>query len=618
MEPQHKQKFDLHLPGLLKVLAEHLYSTKNVAIRELIQNAHDSCIRRTVEQSSSEQIEARIHLTIDSASQTLVISDNGSGLTESDIRNYLATIGRSYTRELSERLSVLSPQEASELIGQFGLGFLSAFLIASEISIITLSQQENAQALMWHSMGDEYYEVTDAEKADIGTTINIKLKPGAAYLLDEQALARVIRHYADLIPTPIYVGDNPAPVNLSTPPWKAEDHERAARDYISRIFQLDNPLGVCLLHNHTLNLGHDSVELPLNGFLFIPPSSIASVREYGDIIVYIRRMFITDNERELLPPWARFVQGVIDCPFLQPTASRESIHQDDNFELVQRALEEQLIDWLRSVAKNNPVQWKQIVRGHSDVLMGWAVRDNEFFDQIADVVTFRTSRGLLSLPEYLSLTSATIYFTSRELGSLQEQMLGEGYDVPVIDASWFAVEPFLEKYTAWRSDLKLIQMDGGSKSLLHPVAPEPFQMLLTYYQERQINARIATFKPVEVPALILYPRDAELLTEARNALDSGEISGPMVGLISDYLNRLEQEANPENDAKGILYLNASSSLIQQLAVPDIPKIVLPPILNTLYQVARLFAARTLTPVDAAQAFGQIGHSLQTLIKHDGS
>jgi molecular chaperone HtpG len=362
------------------------------------------------------------------------------------------------------------------------------------------------------------------------------------------------------------------------------------------------------------DLGHDSIELPLKGFLFIPPSSVASVREYGEVMVYIRRMFITDDERDLLPPWARFVQGVIDCPFLQPTASRESIHQDENFELAQQALEQQLVGWLREIAQNEPRRWKRIVRGHSDVIIGWAARDNEFFDQVADIVAFRTSRGLLSLPEYLELTSSSLYYTSRELGSLQEQMLGEGYNVPVIDASWFAVKPFLEKYAAWHSGLKLVQMDGESKSLLHPVATEPFEKLLAYYRERQINVRIASFKPAEVPALIFYPQDAEFLSEARNALDSGEISGPMAGLISDYLYQREREANEEDDLKGILYLNASSPLVQKLASPDIPEDVSPPILNTLYQVARLFAARTLTPVDAAQAFGQIGQSLQTLIQ----
>src|SRR6266571_7833225 len=122
-----RQRFNLHLPGLLKVLAEHLYSSKKVGVRELIQNCHDSCVRRRIE-GDEPDYEPRIDLSIDPDKRTLTISDNGYGLTADEITNYLATIGRGYTRELRERLSLCSAAEATELIGQFGLGFLSAFL----------------------------------------------------------------------------------------------------------------------------------------------------------------------------------------------------------------------------------------------------------------------------------------------------------------------------------------------------------------------------------------------------------------------------------------------------------------------------------------------------------
>src|SRR5262249_13839433 len=121
-----RQRFNLHLPGLLKVLAEHLYSSKKVGVRELIQNAHDSCVRRRIE-GGEDDYKPRIDLTIDEKKRVLTISDNGFGLTADEITNYLATIGRGYTRELRERLTLCSPDEATELIGQFGLGFLSAF-----------------------------------------------------------------------------------------------------------------------------------------------------------------------------------------------------------------------------------------------------------------------------------------------------------------------------------------------------------------------------------------------------------------------------------------------------------------------------------------------------------
>src|SRR5215813_12084667 len=104
-------------------------------------------------------------------------------------------------------------------------------------------------------------------------------------------------------------------------------------------------------------------------------------------------MFITDNERDLLPPWARFVRGVLDSPLLQPTASREGIHQDDNFESVRQVLEEQLGQGLRELARRDPDTWKRLVRGHADLVVSWAVKNDEFFQRVQDLVPFRTSRG---------------------------------------------------------------------------------------------------------------------------------------------------------------------------------------------------------------------------------
>jgi molecular chaperone HtpG len=612
MTELENHKFELHLPGLLKVLAEHLYSTRQVAIRELIQNAHDSCIRRMVEGIEGSAYKPKILISIDHTNKVLVISDNGSGLSSDEIKMYLATIGRSYTRELNERIEFLSPTQESELIGQFGLGFLSSFLIASEVKLNTKSIKKDSDALSWQSVGNEYYQLSLDQNKQVGTEIRLKLKPDSMFLLQEQTLTDTIRKYADFLSIPIYLGDNPLPINLMKPPWDAEDVISATKEYITRVFNHNNPLWIIPLKNHTINLGHDTMEVPLKGFLYVPSSSIASVREYGDLSIYIKHMFICDNERELLPPWARFVRGVIDSPYLQPIASREGLHQNENFDIVQEALETQLTEELRSLAESSPDIWKGIVRGHSDIIIGWAVTNDDFFGKVADIVTFRTSRGFLNLSDYSKLTNSTLYYVSQEMGSLQEQLLGEGYDVPVIDASWFAVKPFLEKYVSWHPEIKLIQMDGQSKQLLRPIPLGLYSPLLTYYQNRGINARVAMYKPIEVPGLILHPEDSEWLTEARDALGTGEISGPLAELVDDYLSKRISKMT-DDDINGILYLNDSCNLVRQLADNPPAENVRNTILDVIYQVARLFAGRTMKPADAVTSFREIVTSLQNLI-----
>jgi molecular chaperone HtpG len=608
-----KHKFDLHLPGLLKVLAEHLYSSKKVGVRELIQNAHDSCVRRRIE-GGEAGYRPRIDVRTDPGRRTLTISDNGNGLTEEEIGTYLATIGRGYTRELREKLTLYSPEEAAELIGQFGLGFLSAFLLAQEVTLTT-RPLKGGEPLRWHSTGDEHYELAPGWRDEVGTTVELRVKPAASFVLKEPALIDTIRTYADFVPTPIHVGDDAQPVNLMTPPWEDDDPPAAAREYVARVFpgrDGEEPLWILPLTDAKVDVGHDTVTVPLKGFLFVPPGSVLSLHEFGDLRVYIRRMFICERERDLLPSWARFVRGVVECPALQPTASREGLHQDENYESVRQALERQLGDGLRALAEDDPATWRQIVRGHSHVIIGWAVTENDFFERVEDIVTFRTSRGPLSLADYLKLTRGTLYFVTRELGSLQEQVLAEGRDVPVIDASqFFAVHPFLQKYAARHPEVSLVQLDGEAEQLLRPVAAEPFAALLTHYRAQGVRARVASFKPADVPAVVLYPQGAELAQEAGASAEAGDLPGPIAGLVHEYI---DQKFAGGEDLKGTLYLNASCPLVRRLAEDPPAEGARAAVLTLLHQVARLFAGRMLSAADAVAAFRQAVHAVEELLR----
>ncbi|MGL4551074.1 MAG: ATP-binding protein, partial [Gemmataceae bacterium] len=604
-----RQRFTLHLPGLLKVLAEHLYASKKVGIRELIQNAHDSCTRRQIERPDRDY-RPRIDVALDAARKTVTIRDNGMGLTEEEVRTYLSTIGRGYTRELRERLAFTSPDEAAALIGQFGLGFLSAFLIASEVTLTTRSAA-GGPALRWHSAGDEHYDLSEADRDDVGTTVELKVKPAASFLLDDRTLGDAVEKYADFLPVPIHVGGDRDPINLMAPPWTDEDPRRAIRRYIARAFEGTRPLCVIPLRDGKVKVGHGQLTVPLSGFLFVPPGSVASVREYGDLSVYIRRMFICDRERDLLPPWARFVRGVIECPLLQPTASREGIHQDENFDLVRQALAEQLGEGLQELARDEPAVWRNVVKGHSDVIVGWAVTDAAFFDEVEEIVTFRTTRGPLSLPEYLGQSGGKLYYVTRELGSLQERMLAEGRDVPAIDASRFSVTPFLEKYARRHPGTELVQLDGEAQQLLRPAADGPFAGLLEHYRAQGVRARAAAFRPAEAPALMLYPQGAELAREAEASLQAGDLPGPLAGLVQDYI---DGRFSDRDELAGTLFLNTSNPVIRRLVEsPPEPEAV-GCVLDLLLPMARLFAGRMLSAADAVGAFGQVTRSLEGLTR----
>ena len=245
------------------------------------------------------------------------------------------------------------------------------------------------------------------------------------------------------------------------------------------------------------------------------------------------------------------------------------------------------------------------------MIVGWAVSDSEFFERVEDIVTFRTSRGPLSLSEYLKLTNGTLYYVTRELGSLQEQVLAEGRDVPAIDASWFAVTPFLQKYALRHQDVDLVQLDGEAEQLLRPIKEDPFEALLTYYRDQGIRVRAAAFRPVDVPAIVLYPQGAELAQEASASAEAGDLPPPLAGLVNEYI---DQKFGSGEELKGTLYLNASCPLVRRLAENPPAVATRDAVLTLLHQIARLFAGRMLSAADAVVAFRETTRSLGELLK----
>ena len=563
---------------------------------ELIQNAHDSCVRRAVERGEPGYL-PRIDVSIDSSIRMLRVADNGTGLTENEIHTYLTVIGRGYTRELRERLAIDDPEISRELIGQFGIGFLSAFLLASEVTVET--RPIDGPALRWFSSGDEQFELAAGNRSEPGTTVELRLKPSALFLLHEQNLIDVVRQYADFVPTPIHVQGSADAINLKTPPWDEPDVEGACRRYVRSRFGESEPLWVLPLTDGIVDLGHDTLTVPLRGCLFVPPGSTASIKEYGTVAVYIRGMAICDDDKNLLPSWARFVRGVIDCPMLQPTASREAVHQDDAFQAVRSVLDRQLGTGLRAVAASEPDVWRRIVHGHSDLIMGWASKDSSFFRLVAHSVPLRTSRGRLSLPEYLKASGNVVYYTIRELGSLQDKVLAEARDVPAIDASWFAVPSFLQSYAILHPEVTLVRLDDDLDTLLRPAPVGELAELARLGEELGFSVVVSSFKPIDLPAVMTYPADAETLHDATAALADGLFPEGFSGLVRGYV----EQRRAVVDDRGTLHLNATCPLIRRLASPQVPLPRKQAALAVIAYFARLFCGRML---DASQAVADLG------------
>lgn len=608
---------EIHLPGLLKLLGESLYSTPRVALRELVQNAHDSCIRRREEDTAAASGYApAIRIWADRAARQLMIEDNGSGLTRDEITVFLATVGRGYTSELRTRLGVGGRDEALELIGFFGLGLLSAFMIAQRVQITTCSYQTPGEAWRWISEGGQSYALRSATRESVGTTVQLDLRDDALFLLDADALTDTLRAYAELLPVPITIGTDSAAINTHPAPWMEEVEGEAAHTRSVRYAawvreRLDaNALAVLPLEDARTP---DGSVIPLRGVLYAPERSIISIREYGDVAVYVRRMLITERERDLLPDWARFVTGVIECPLLNPTASRETLRHDEIYDAVRASLATQLLAFFERLAADMPLDWATIVQAHNDLIKGWAVRSIDLFTRVADLVTFKTSRGDLTIPDYLRENPGRIFYYDEEDGLAQALTLFEARRLAVIDARWFADVAFLKRYGELYGT-QIEQLAPGAGFIFTPFTDTDgsWRPVLDACAAEGLPARLVTFQPESLPAIILYPPGAERLRRARQVAARPTVASPIRRLVREYIAQ-----QPQSDtSQGTLHLNALNPLLRRVREygPQRPEFA--PLMSILIANARVYAGQGLSAQETIACFERINTALAQLTGRD--
>ncbi|HEY1640313.1 MAG TPA: ATP-binding protein [Streptosporangiaceae bacterium] len=244
-----ERTFQIQLEGLIQLLAQNLYADPDVFLREMIQNAHDSIVCRAEQagERGEQAPPARIQVVADAGRREIRIRDNGSGLTDAEIDGYLSTIGRSGTGELRQQVAQADRGRAVELIGQFGIGLLSAFIVADRVTVLTRSA--GPEALRWESDGGRNYTVAPAQRSETGTTVILHVTPEHSHYLDRSRLESIIRTYADFIGMPVYVNDDASPANAVTAPWhrgydSGQDRAAAYHDFWEHRFSGERSLHV--------------------------------------------------------------------------------------------------------------------------------------------------------------------------------------------------------------------------------------------------------------------------------------------------------------------------------------------------------------------------------------
>jgi molecular chaperone HtpG len=395
---------------LLNLMIHSLYSNKEIFLRELISNAADAADKLRFEALSNNALygsdgELRIRIDVDKKSRTLTVSDNGVGMSRDEVVQNIGTIARSGTREFFQSLTGEQAKDA-RLIGQFGVGFYSAFIVADRVTLVTRrAGLPESEAVRWEcdmTKGAGEYTIERADKAARGTDVILHLREGEDELLEDWRLKSIVRKYSDHIGVPVVMGDEA--VNQASALWTRPKSEISEEQYIEFYKHVGHDFEAPLAWTHNRVEGRQEY----TQLLYIPshaPFDLWDRQHRHGLKLYVRRVFIMDDAEHMLPAYLRFVRGVVDSADLPLNVSREILQQSRDVDAIRAGCTKRVLGLLEDLAAKDKDKYATFWREFGRVMKEGPGEDATNKEQIARLLRFSTTREdgeTVSLADYVS------------------------------------------------------------------------------------------------------------------------------------------------------------------------------------------------------------------------
>jgi molecular chaperone HtpG len=356
----HAIPFKAETRQLLDILIHSLYTEREIFLRELISNASDALTRFEFKQLTDREVlnpelEPGIWITFNEGEKTLTITDTGDGMTAEEMIENLGTIAHSGARAFitASEKNGETAKNLTDLIGQFGVGFYSVFMVAESVQVVSRSMRPNEQAAAWFCTGADTYQIEPAEKPERGTQVFVKLKEEASEFAKEYRLREIIHRHSDFIPYPIYLGEKKEQANRRTAIWRQPPRQLEKKDYDEFYQQLT------LDAEPPLAYAHMNIDAPvqLYAILFCPTAperNLFSLRREDGLKLFARKVLIQEYCKDLLPEYLQFIQGVVDSEDLPLNVSREAIQSTKTMAQLKKLVTGKIIDMLKKLAEDDP------------------------------------------------------------------------------------------------------------------------------------------------------------------------------------------------------------------------------------------------------------------------
>jgi molecular chaperone HtpG len=593
--------FQVDLRGLVDLLSHHLYSSPRVYLRELLQNAVDALTARHALEPAAPADAFGIRLHADGS--VVRVEDDGVGLTEADVHAFLATIGRSSKR--AEKIA----EQRGDFIGQFGIGLLSCFLVADEIHVLSRSARTpDAPAVEWRGRGDGSYTVRTlpaSARPRPGTTVTLTPRADAGEWTRPTQVHALARHFGSLLRHPVTFDDGTsgpaAPVNPEPAPWARAYPTPGARSRALAAYGED-VLGFTPLDTIELDLP----AVGLKGIACVLPETVPAGRRHGHR-VHVKGMLLSERAEEILPEWAFFVRCVVDAESLRPTASRESLYEDDTLAAVRDALAERLRAWIARAAASDPDLLARFLQVHHLAVKSLAVHDDEILRMLLPWLPFETTDGHATLDEF-ARTHRTVLVTSSVEEFRQVAAIASAAGLGVVNGGYTYDRELVHRLPEIRPEASVADLDPATLTAhLDPVDRETELAAAAYLAQARdalavfdCDVALRAFQPASAPALLVDSREAR--HERTRSHLAREQEG---GLWGDILGALRQEA-----PRAQLILNQLNPLVRTAVTIDEPELARTSA-EALYGQAAMLSRRPLRPAESSL----INRSFLDLLAH---
>ena len=516
-------KIKISSENMMPIIKKWLYSDKDIFLREIVANGvdaitkHKKLVDMGEAQTSDEQY--KITVTVDEKAKTLTVEDNGIGMTTEEVEKYITQIAFSGAEDFLQKYENAS---GDGIIGHFGLGFYSAYMVSSLVEIYTKSYKDEP-AVKWESDGNSTYKISETDKTERGTKIVMHIAEEETEFLKEATIRELLRKYCSFMPFPIYLNlkndETDKPINNATPLYLKDPKECTDEEY--KNFYRDTFMD----YNEPLFWIHLNMEYPfrLKGILYFPQIKKQQVQlEKGQVKLYCNQVFIADNIKEVIPEFLMLLNGVIDCPDIPLNVSRSFLQNDRQVQKISKHITKKVADKLSSLFNNDRERYENCWKDIATFIKFGCLKDEEFYEKVEKIIIFKDINGKFKpLSEYLGeeLTDEemkngaqpkAVYYISDATQQAQYIAMFKDAGLDALQCDTY-IDPHFISFIEYKNAKKCrfvridADVDGALKNgelLESETNTKLVDIFKKHLVNKDVQVRVEAFKSGKIPAVI--------------------------------------------------------------------------------------------------------------------